>query len=381
MASADASGAVPVDSAVSGARRPRLTPAIADVRRLVREALASLDDEALPGPVLVALSGGADSTALAAALAFEAPRAGRRAGAIIVDHRLQAGSAEVAATAAARARALGLDPVQVVPVAVEGTGGPEAAARAARYTALRVAAEHHRSPAVLLGHTLDDQAETVLLGLVRGSGSGSLIGMRASTPFRHDPHDPHPSPQWLRPLLGIRRETTRAACADAGLDWWDDPQNADPAFTRVRVRATVLPLLEAELGPGIAEALARTAEQAQEDEAAFAAMIEETIDELVEHAEGGVAIHARALAANPAALRHRIIRHVAAAEFGVSLSRAHTIAIDALATDWHGQRGADAPAVKVVRSGGLLVFTAAHQNAAADDADQAWNDADRAQKE
>ncbi|CAD6006088.1 tRNA(Ile)-lysidine synthase [Agreia sp. COWG] len=300
--------------------------------------------------VLVALSGGPDSLALAAATAFEAPRAGIRAGAVIVDHGLQQGSARVAARAAEQASALGLDPVlvKIVDVARDASaGGPEAAARDARYAALDAAATDTGAVAILLGHTLDDQAETVLLGLARGAGAASLHGMAAV------------SGRLLRPLLGIRRAATVAACADAGLEPWGDPHNDDPSFTRVRVRSVVLPVIERELGPGIAEALARTAEQLREDGDALDHMVEETIEEIVEHAEAGIAISVGALAANPAALRHRIIRLVVASEFGVSLSRAQTLAAAALVTDWHGQKGVDLPGIRVVRAAGSLVFSAA----------------------
>lgn len=321
--------------------RPRLTPAIADVRRAVRSALPA------DGLVLVALSGGPDSLALAAAVAFEAPRAGLSAGAVIVDHQLQDGSDAVAERAAQQARDLGLDPVRVVRVTVaDGGDGPEAAARAARYAALESVAAELGAVAVLLGHTLDDQAETVLLGLARGSGSASLHGMPPSAgPFR-------------RPLLGIRRSITVQACADAGLEPWVDPHNDDPAYTRVRVRRNVLPVLEAELGPGIAEALARTAEQLREDDDAFATMIDEVAEELAEHIDAGIAVPVAALAANPPALRQRIIRFVVASEFGVSLSRAHTLEIARLVTDWHGQGPLDVPGIAVARAGGRIEFRA-----------------------
>ncbi|HEU4848881.1 MAG TPA: tRNA lysidine(34) synthetase TilS, partial [Terrimesophilobacter sp.] len=185
--------------------RPRLSPAIADVRRAVRGALASLGSSG-EGLVLVALSGGPDSLALAAATAFEAPRAGLRAGAVVVDHGLQAGSADVAARAASQARELGLDPVVVRRVEVGAEGGPEAAARTARYAALADAAAELGASAVLLGHTLDDQAETVLLGLARGSGSASLSGMAPVSPptLRSSP----PPLRSSRPLLSGR------ACRD-----------------------------------------------------------------------------------------------------------------------------------------------------------------------
>ncbi|HYI34056.1 MAG TPA: tRNA lysidine(34) synthetase TilS [Glaciibacter sp.] len=324
-------------------RRPRLTPAVADIRRAVRAVLPT------DGLVLVALSGGADSLALAAATAFEASRAGVRAGAVIVDHALQAGSAAVAATAAEQARTLGLDPVLVVAVTVEDAssgGGPEASARTARYAALARAATETGASAVLLGHTLDDQAETVLLGLARGSGPTSLQGMSVRNGI------------YARPLLGIRRALTRQFCMDSGLAWWDDPHNLDPRYTRVRVRETVLPVLEWELGPGVAEALARTADQLREDSEALDAMVLELIEEIVEHAEAGIAVSVGALLANPAALRQRIIRYVVESEFGVSLERTHTLAVARLVTDWHGQKTLDLPGVRVERQDGMLVFTA-----------------------
>lgn len=328
-------------------RRPRLTPPIADVRRAVRAVLPEAMGAADPAPlVLVALSGGADSLALAAATAFEAPRAGLRAGAVIVDHGLQSGSADVASRAARQAGELGLDPVVVRRVDVDGDGGPEASARAARYAALDRVADETGAALVLLGHTLDDQAETVLLGLARGSGTASLAGMPAR------------AGRYARPLLGIRRATTRQACLDAGLEPWDDPHNTDASYARVRVRERVLPVLEAELGPGIAEALVRTAEQLREDEAAFAEQIDEFIEETCEPAEAGIAMSVGVLAANPGALRQRIIRHVVASEFGVSLTRAQTLEVARLVTDWHGQGPIDLPGgVHAVRSGRHVFVT------------------------
>jgi tRNA(Ile)-lysidine synthase len=316
------------------------------VRLAVRRALGGLEPGAT---VLVALSGGADSLALAAASAFEAPKRGLRAAAVTVDHGLQDGSADAAAAAAARAQALGLD-ARVVRVEVTGAGGPEAAAREARYAALRDAARAAGAAAILLGHTLDDQAETVLLGLARGAGATSLQGMAATSDLD--------GVRLLRPLLDVRRTTTRAACAAEGLDAWDDPQNADPRFARVRVREKVLPVLEAELGPGIAEALARTAAQLREDADAFDEMIDETIEDIVEHAEAGISVSVAALAANPAALRNRIIRHVVASEFHQSLTRSQTLEVARLVTDWSGQGPIDLPGCRARRVGGRIEFTA-----------------------
>lgn len=186
----------------------------------------------------------------------------------------------------------------------------------------------------------------MLLGLARGSGSGSLQGMAPVAGI------------YRRPLLGIRRSTTVQACTDEGVQPWADPHNDDPAYTRVRVRREVLPVLEAELGPGMAEALARTAEQLREDEEAFATMIDEVAEELAEFIDGGIAVAVGALAANPAALRQRIIRFVVQSEFGVSLSRVHTLEIARLVTDWHGQGPVDVPGVEVTRAGGRIEFRA-----------------------
>lgn len=326
---------------------PSLSPAIAEIRLAVRTALAELPEGST---VVVALSGGADSLALAAATAFEGPKLGLRVGSLTVDHGLQDDSDVVAAGATRSAIALGLGAL-VVRVEVGDEGGPEAAARDARYRVLKDAATDAGAAAVLLGHTLDDQAETVLLGLARGSGAASLQGM---APVREDDD----GLRWIRPLLGVRRETTRAFCAASGLDVWDDPHNAESRFARVRVRERVLPVLESELGPGIAEALARTAEQLREDAEAFDEMIHETIEDIVEHAEAGISVSVAALAANPAALRNRIIRLVVDSEFGVSLTRSQTLEVARLATDWSGQGPIDLPACSAARLGGRIVFTA-----------------------
>ncbi|WP_168916532.1 tRNA lysidine(34) synthetase TilS [Microcella flavibacter] len=333
-------------------RRPRLTPALADVRRAVREHLDALPEGSL---ALVALSGGADSLALALAAAAEAPRLGRRAGAVIVDHGLQAASAQVAERAAAQARELGLDPVLVRRVVVGTAGGPEAAARAARSAALDAAVAETGAAAVLLGHTLDDQAETVLLGLARGSGTGSLQGMSAVRGAVR------------RPLLGLRRATTAAACADAGLEPWHDPHNDEERFARVRVRRSILPMLERDLDAGVVEALARTAAIVREDAEALDAMVHEVAEELVELEEAGCSLPVAALAANPPALRHRLIRLVARVEFGRALSRVQTLEVARLVTDWHGQKPLHLPGIRVERTAGRLVFTAAPADSEARD--------------
>ncbi|WP_262282686.1 tRNA lysidine(34) synthetase TilS [Micromonospora sp. MA102] len=321
-----------------------VAPPVAAVRLAVRRALTGLPGA---GPVLVACSGGADSLALAAATAFVAPRLGRRAGLVTVDHGLQPSSAERAETVACWAREAGLDPVEVVPVRVAGRpGGPEAAAREARYAALLASARQHRAAGVLLGHTRDDQAETVLLALARGAGPRGLSGMP-------------PRREWdgvplLRPLLDVPRDDTRAACAALGLTPWADPHNADPAYARSRVRADVLPALVRALGAGVVGNLARTARLLAADTAALDDLAAAALDE-ARAAEGGLSVDA--LVALPAAVRTRVL-HAWARELGAppaALSHRHVAALDALVTDWHGQGPAHLPGgLPVRRHGGRL---------------------------
>ena len=340
-------------------RRPRLTPPVADVRRAVRESLADLApgraaaDEATRAVaplVLVALSGGPDSLALAAALAFEAPRLGLRAGAVVIDHDLQAGSAGVAQAAAKAARDLGLEPVSVQRVLVGQTLGPEGAARDARYAALDAVAAKLRAAAVMLGHSLDDQAETVLLGIARGSGTLSIAGMAAVAGL------------YRRPLLAVRRSTLAQACADQGLAPWHDPHNDDERFARVRVRHGILPLLERDLDAGVIEALARTAAIAREDAEALDHMVDEIAEDLTDLADGGCSLTVAGLAVNPPAIRHRLIRLVARSQFGVWPSRAQTLEVARLVTDWHGQGPVHLPGIRVERTGARIVFRLALEN-------------------
>jgi tRNA(Ile)-lysidine synthase len=336
------------------AQRPRLDPAVAETRRAVRQLLAQALDEGIVRPgdtVLVALSGGPDSTALAAATAFEAPKQDLRAGAVVVDHALQAESEAVATRASRQAEQLGLAPVTVRRVDVGTDGGPEGAAREARHAAIASVASDAGAPLVLFGHTLDDQAETVLLGLLRGSGPDSLSGM---APLARRAG----GPAYGRPLLAVRRHTTRQACVAAGIAPWEDPQNADPAYARVRVRTSVLPVLERELGAGVPEALARTADQLREDSAALDHFAEEMAEDLAEHSEAGISLSVPELAANPPALRQRLVRLAVESEFGVTLSRVQTLEVCRLVTEWSGQGPIDLPGVRAARTGDRLSFRA-----------------------
>ncbi|MFF5567997.1 tRNA lysidine(34) synthetase TilS [Streptomyces sp. NPDC012623] len=300
-----------------------------------------------PPLVLVACSGGADSMALASALAFEAPRLSVRAGAVTVDHGLQDGSALRAAEVVARLGAMRLDPVESLAVTVGRDGGPEAAARDARYAALDAAAERHRAAAVLLGHTRDDQAETVLLGLARGSGTRSLSGMAAVSGA---------TGRYRRPFLRLDRQTARKACLVQSIPVWDDPHNSDPAYTRSRLRHEGLPALEKALGKGVVEALARTAQLSRDDA--------DALDGWAREAEAGVRdesgqLECAKLYALPPAVRRRVLRRaaIAAGAPAGSLFARHIEEVDRLITGWRGQGAINLPGrVEARRQGGRLVI-------------------------
>lgn len=327
--------------------------ATAAVRLAVRRALPD-------GPVAAAVSGGADSLALAAALAFERPGAY----ALVVDHALQTGSDAVAARAAEQCRSLGLtahvltarrppdlcnpqhqDAGDCTGLSATGAatgagtgaggGGPEAAARASRYALLDGAADRLGLHAVLLGHTLDDQAETVLLGLARGAGARALAGM---APVRG---------RYRRPLLHLTRATTAAACGQAGLTAWQDPHNADASYARVRVRTAALPALQAALGPGVADALARTAAHLREDADALDALTPDLADEPA----------TTALQDLLPAVRARALKRWAERRGGRALSAAHVEALRALVESWHGQGPVALPGgARVERTAGRLAW-------------------------
>ncbi len=341
---------------------PGPAPAVAAVRRAVRAALTGMPPGSL---VLVACSGGPDSLALAAAAGFVAPRVGQRAGAIVVDHGLQAGSDRVARAAADQCFGLGLAPVEVIRVDVSASGsGPEDAARSARFAALDAAAARHTAVSVLLGHTRDDQAEQVLLGLARGSGARSLSGM------------PPTRDGYVRPLLGVTRAQTQAACLEVGLVPWHDPHNADARFARVRARRALADL-ERDLGPGVTAALARSADLLRDDA--------DLLDELAARARAGLAtggdepqrssasakpasdgraqrrsqgvrvahavgqtqgdvrVPADGLADLPDALRRRVWRILAGEAGARPLSAGHVESLDALVMSWRGQGTVDLP--------------------------------------
>jgi len=323
-----------------------LHPSLAAVRLAVRRCLTGLDAAIDPAAdpesrvVAVACSGGADSTALLAAAVHEGHKTGWHVVGVTVDHGLQEGSAAVADTVVGRMARIGADETVAVRVTVEAAGlGPEAAARQARYAVLDEVAQRLGARALLLGHTRDDQAETVLLGLARGSGGRSLAGMRRAYGV------------YRRPLLDVSRADTVTACQVEGLELWEDPHNADPAFLRSRVRRRVLPVLEDQLGPGVAAALARTADQLRVDSDHLDHLAATALEQL---AEPPVVAELEVL---PTAVRRRVLRLLAlrAGAPSAELFHEHVLAVEALLTDWHGQKWVDLPGhVRAVRRDGAL---------------------------
>ena len=305
------------------------------IRQAVRPWVQQADQR-----ILLGVSGGADSMALAIATLAEATSAGVEVIAIIIDHQLQSASAQVAARAAQQLVDLGFEKVDIIPVAVDLTDGMESSARRARYLAFEGAISKYQPDYFFLAHTKNDQAESVLLGLARGSGTRSLSGMAEVNGC------------FIRPLLNIDRALTELSCAENGIVPWEDPHNFDLQYARVRVRNQVLPLLESTLGPGIADALARSAAILREDADALDQLATEYLSQGV-----ATALEAERLAKLPKAIRARALR-IALYEAGApagSLSAEHLAPIEALITNWHGQGEISLPGgVKVARISGRL---------------------------
>jgi tRNA(Ile)-lysidine synthase len=314
-----------------------MTHALVEVRSAVRQHLATLS---AGDRILVAVSGGADSLALAGALLAEGRELLISCIGVTIDHQLQDGSDIQARKVINQLERIGFSEVISQEVTVDESSGLESGARDARYAALHAIADQQNAIQIYLGHTRDDQAESVLLGLARGSGARSLSGMAAV------------NGKIIRPLLSVTREVTEQACKDLGLDAWSDPHNFSAEFSRVRVRTQVLPVMEKEIGPGIAEALARTASLLRDDA--------DALDQLTEKAAQGhdlASLEIEFLAGLPKAIRSRLIRRAIYAQGAPmgSVTADHVSAVEALVTSWHGQGEISLPGgVKVARISGRL---------------------------
>jgi tRNA(Ile)-lysidine synthase len=292
-----------------------------DARRAARNALAHFE----PGDrILLAVSGGADSLLLAAATNLEASKVGIQLNALVVDHQLQKDSEQVALTAQKKLVEFGITEVHVTQVLVNedvGNGGLEAAARRARYDALDVEADRIGAVAIFLGHTEDDLAETVLLGLARGSGTRSLSGMAFQVG------------RYVRPFLELTRAQVLAACQESGIEYWSDPHNQEMSFARVRVRNEILPMMEKEIGPGISKALARTSRILREDADALDLIAGDLFASLADPTQ----IPIELIAEVPSAVRKRVIKQAIEAMGAPTLTAEQILEVDALVAAWKGQ--------------------------------------------
>ena len=318
-----------------------MTDAIVAIRNAVKPHLARLE---AGDNVLVAVSGGADSLALAFAILKESKEFAITPIAITIDHQLQSGSGAQAEKVENQLKEMGYGKVILQKVVVTTESGLEAGARDARYQALSACAAQEKATKVFLGHTRDDQAETVLLGLARGSGTRSLSGMAIENGI------------YLRPLLHITRVETVAACKELGIEPWNDPHNGNTEFSRIRVRTEVLPMMEEKLGPGIAAALARSAGILRDDADALDEIAQSEIS-----ASDLANLDCEHLSTLVRAIRSRVLRaalYAAGAPSG-SITADHLAAVEALVTSWRGQGQVSLPGgVKVERISGRLSLLA-----------------------
>jgi tRNA(Ile)-lysidine synthase len=321
------------------------TPALLELRKAIRFWFEKLEPNS---KVCIGVSGGADSLALAVASKLEASNFPIDLVAVIVDHGLQENSGEIAQFAKQQLGKLGYQDVFIGKANVQVTDGIEASARRARYKVFQQAIETYNPNYFFLGHTKNDQAEGVLLGLARGSGTKSLSGMQEI------------SGMFVRPLLGIDRATTEIACRESSIEFWNDPHNSNQDFTRVRVRENILPILENEIGPGIADALARSAKILREDALALDGWAESVFGQ-VDPQDIEISI----LADLPVAVRSRVFRlaiYAAGAPAG-SISASHLEPIEAFVSDWRGQGHTSLPGgVKVCRISGRLSLSKPQPN-------------------
>lgn len=312
------------------------TPALWQIRKAVKPWLS---DSAQP--VLFGCSGGADSMALAVALFIE--RSNTKVIPIVIDHGLQEGSAQITSQTIERLKQIGFTQVESARAQVTMTDGLEASARRARYQLFNQFIETYQPKYFLLAHTLNDQAENVLLGLARGSGARSLSGMAVKNNV------------FVRPLLKISRELTTAACSEAGIEIWSDPHNEDLRFTRVRVRKNLLPIIEDNLGPGITEALVRSADLLRDDADALDGFAAEYFNQA-----DPFNLDVKELERLPKAITTRVLRlaiYKAGAPAG-SLTAEHIAAAQALISDWHGQKEVSLPGnVKLLRNSGRITLS------------------------
>lgn len=316
-------------------------PVSMKIRKAVRSSIMKDAQKAPQKPLyLVALSGGADSLALASAVASEAARkdASFNAGAVIVEHGLQEATKKVAEDTATLARELGLEPVMIIPVSITEQGlGAEGDARAARYSAFEEAVEKTGARGVIIGHTMNDQAEQVLLGIARGSGARSVSGIAEQRDI------------YIRPMLEISRNETEASCREMGIDFWVDPHNSHEEYARVRVRKNLLPQMIEELGEDVVQNLARTAQIAREDADAMDFIIDEKIESLIKISDNEYSFNVQDLQRLHVAIRKRMFKKLAKDHMNADFMSIHCEAVNDLIDDWNGQKPLNLPGGTTVK--------------------------------
>ncbi|MDD7383975.1 MAG: tRNA lysidine(34) synthetase TilS [Actinomycetaceae bacterium] len=369
-----------------------LDPSIAAVRNAVRASLLhtgviAIDHKvADPPPLLVALSGGSDSTALALASLWVARKYGLRIGTVTVLHGINNDLDQAEERVARWAQQVGFDAVYVprvnlgMPGNAENNGwarknhGPEGEARNARYQAIAESAmtmgaemAAGRPAQVLLGHTADDQAETVLLGLSRGSGAHSLRGMPAVGVLPG-----HPEVAAQRPLLGLRRSLLRDSLRAQGTSWLEDPSNGPQTewrsasgrpLTRNGIRNRVIPALREVFGSGVPEALVRTAALLAADDDALnerADAVFESLAVLDRGSDAGsgsdrIVLGRADLAQHPKAIRTRVVARALRRLGGRNVMFDHLVHVDDLVVGAGGGRVYDVSGVHVFQDGGSLI--------------------------
>ncbi len=298
--------------------------------------------------VLVGCSGGADSLALAWTTLVVGKRLELKTGAVIVDHQLIPESNSVALNAKKQCEELGIQEVIIKKVNVEQNHeGLEAAARIARYEAFENVLHETNAQAILLAHTQDDQAETVLMRLTRGSGAKSLSGMAQV------------SGKYLRPFLHLRKKLVHDSLDLIGLKAWQDPANTDHQFLRVKVRNELMPKIVEVLGESAISSLDKTSQLLRLDNQALEELAQQFFDSQKDVKTNGLEISE--LEKLPEAIRTRVLRIFAIAS-GVHpgpFSFEHIEAIDALVKNWHGQGNVDLPGfIQATRVDGSLRFVA-----------------------
>ncbi len=323
-----------------------------NVYRCVREAARALDEAGVRDePVLVGVSGGGDSMALLEVAGLLAPKLGLELHVACVDHALRPEAPdEVAFVREAAARwSAGFREFRLEP-----SRGDEDTLRRARHAALERARIAAGCRVVLLGHTRDDQVETIVFRFLRGAGLGGLAGI---APVRTI--DGTPPGVLVRPLLGLARADLRRLLEARGLAWIEDPTNESPRYARGRLRSSVLPAVEAAFGAGALDHLLDVAPRWRDDEDFLEQQAARHLAAASRSGNGSVALDAATLAEAHPAMRARVLRRWLSEATGRGPTSREIAAIERWLASSGARRGSlDLPAARIEGSGGRIVLRA-----------------------